>query len=122
MALLAASLTRAFLNYPIPIVRLRRSVPPLMLLQAVFRPLGQKMLVALGADSPGVQRALSARNFSGYPLFATCPDPSVLAKVNYPLFLLADSGRALNPALDSDAQRQIGGVSHQIQFDAARHY
>jgi hypothetical protein len=114
IALLAASLTRAFLNYPIPMVSLLRSVQTLILLRAVFRPLGQQTPVALGADWASVQRSLSTANFSGYPLFATCPDPSVLAKLNYPLFLLVDSGRALNPVLDDNAQLQIAGLAHQV--------
>jgi hypothetical protein len=65
ITLLAALLRRAFLNYPIPIVRLRRNAQTVVLLQAVFRPLGQTRAVALGADWPVVQRTLSARNFCG---------------------------------------------------------
>jgi hypothetical protein len=114
IALLIASLVRGFLNQPTPLVNIQRSVPALAMLQAVFRPLGQKAPVELNPDRGQVLRTLSPRNLSRYPLFVTCPDPSVLEKVSYPLFLVGDCGLALPAPLETQALRQISSLAHRL--------
>jgi hypothetical protein len=94
IALLAALLTRAFLNQQTPLIRIRRSPQSLALLQAVFRPLGQVAPVELSVKRQLVESTLSPANFSGYTIYATCPDPRVLEELHFPLFLLCGAKRS----------------------------
>ncbi len=54
------------------------------------------------------------RNFSGYPLFATCPDLHALEDLNYPLFVLADDGIALHQAMDAQVIGEVASLSKRI--------
>ncbi len=114
IALIAASLTRAFLNQQTVIVKVLRSPQSLGLLQAVFRPLGQVRPIELGAKRRQVQQILSTGELCGYPIYATCPDNTALDGLNYSLFLLGDSGLVLQECLDEEALGQIASLSHRI--------
>jgi hypothetical protein len=61
-----------------------------------------------------VEKTLSAGELCGYPIFATCPDVTALEDLNYPLFLLGDSGLPLQGLLDCQAVGQIANLSHRI--------
>jgi Cu(I)/Ag(I) efflux system membrane protein CusA/SilA len=69
IALVTASLTRAFLNLGVPSVRIMRSAQSCALLGAVFRPLGQVAPVELGS----LHKKVLWQQFSGYPLYASGP-------------------------------------------------
>jgi hypothetical protein len=115
IALLAACLTRALLNQQIPLVRLLRNAASSKLLQAVFRPLGQRAPLELSAERRLIKKTLSTQNFSGYPLYVTCPEPLILEEINYPLFLLGGSGIAQSKEpLDSEALKQISSLSYGV--------
>jgi hypothetical protein len=63
----------------------------------------------------GFSCTLSTQNSSGYPLCVTCPEPSFLEEINYPLFLLGWSGIAqTKELLDSEALRQISSLSYGV--------
>ncbi len=114
IALLVASITRAFLNLETPRVMIMRSAHSLALLQAVFAPLGQYLPVELGAKRRLVQTALSAPHFLRYPLYVTCANPSALEGSNYPLFLFSETGALLHEPLPDPAVGQIAGVSQHL--------
>jgi hypothetical protein len=59
IALLAALLTRAFLNQPTPLIQIRRSPQALALLQGVFRPLGQVAPLELSGKRQHAEATLS---------------------------------------------------------------
>jgi len=114
ISLIAATLTRAFLNQETAIVRILRSPQSLGLLKAVFRPLGQVRPIELGSKRRQVEQILSNGELCGYPIFATCPDNAALDGLNYPLFLLGDSGLPLPECVDDEAVGQIAALSHRI--------
>lgn len=114
IALLAASLTRAFLNQQTPVISIIRSPQSLALLKAVFKPLGQIESVELSPNRRLVMETLSARNFAGYPIFATCPDPTVLDNFNYPVFLLSETGMPLHEPLTPEVAAHISNLSHHV--------
>ncbi len=107
IALIAATLTRAFLNQQTPTIKILRSSQSLRLLKAVFRPLGQVMPIELGSKRRQVEQILSKGELCGYPIFVTCPDDTALDGLNYPLFLLGDSGLLLQECLDEQAVGQM---------------
>jgi hypothetical protein len=114
IALLAASFTRAFLNQQTPTISIIRSPQSLALLKAVFRPLSQVEPVELSPNRRVVLETLSAHNFSGYPIFATCPDPTVLDNFNYPVFLLSETGMPLHEPLSAEHAAHITNLSHHV--------
>ena len=114
IALVVASITRAFLNLQTPTVMIMRSAHSLALLQAVFAPLGQHLPVELGTKRRLVKRALSAPYFLRYPLYVTCANPSALEGSNYPLFLLSETGALFHEPLHTQAVHQIAGVSQHL--------
>ena len=96
-------------------MRLTRNASSMKLLQAVFRPLGQRAPVELSSERGLIKKALGAQNFSGYPLYVTCPDPSALEEINYPLFLLGRSGMAPpKEQLDSEVLSQVSSLSYRV--------
>src|SRR5260370_19733108 len=97
-----------------PPVRVMRSPQSVALLQSVLRTLGHVAAVELGPETKLVRQTLSIHNFCRYPLLATCPDATVLDAVNYPLFVLARSGMALNEPVESQALLHITSLSHQV--------
>ena len=114
IALVAGSIARAFLNQQVPTVAIIRSPESVALIQSVFRPFGQVAPVELGPTRRLAQQTLSTLNFSGFPIFATCPDIRVLKDVNSPLFLLGRSGESLNDPVDAEALSQITSLGHRV--------
>ncbi len=114
MALVVASMTRAFLNQHTPTTLLIRSPHSLALLGAVFRPFGQVVPIELNPNRRLVLETLSARHFDGYPLYATCPDLSAVENFNYPLFILTESGTPLHEPITPEAATQITSMAHRI--------
>jgi hypothetical protein len=110
IALVAASLTRAFLNLAVPTVPIMRSARSLV--QAVFRPLGQIAPVELGSERQLTQTLLD--QFSGYPLYTTAPEFGIPSSLNYPLFVLGETGVPLQDTLGSEVLAQVTNLSHQV--------
>jgi len=114
IAMVAASIVRSFLNQQTPIVKILRSPQSLGLLKAVFRPLSQVRPVEFSSKRRQVQKTLSTGELCGYPIYATCPDLTALDGLNYPVFLLGDSGVLLQESLDGQEANQIVSLSHRI--------
>lgn len=114
IALVAASMTRSFLNQQTPTITLIRSPQSLALLAAVFRPLGQISPIELSPNRRSVMDTLSARNMIGYPIYATCPDIDAVSNFNYPLFLLSESGFPLHEPITEESALQTTSLSHRI--------
>jgi hypothetical protein len=112
--MVAASIVRSFLNQQTPTVKILRSPQSLGLLKAVFRPLGQVRPVEFSSKRRQVQKTLSTGELCGYPIYATCPDLTALDGLNYPVFLLGDSGVLLQESLDGQEANQIVSLSHRI--------
>ncbi len=74
LCLTAAVLARYVLNVPVPLIPIQSSPQSMALLQALFRPLGQVAAVELGSTRRQVEAVLSNQYFSGYSVYATCPD------------------------------------------------
>jgi len=114
IALVAATLVRGFLNQQTPVISILRNPQSFLLLQSVFRPLGQVEPVELGPSRKLTRQTLAIENFSKYPLFATCLEMKALDGIDYPLFLLCKSGLALSEPTDSETRLRITSLSHRV--------
>jgi hypothetical protein len=114
IAIMAALLGRTYRDEPTPPVRILSTPAMRQLMRGLCTPLGQQRIWEININRRSGNSSIDPEFFSGYPIYASCFNDAIVKDLNYPVFLLGDSGLPLQENLTQDSFQAFANLSYQV--------